>query len=331
MATIRKRGDSWYLDIPASGGRKRKVKTLGKITDAQANLKLKQTEYELLRGVSSGDNRTSITFDKLASEYLTWYENEYTASYETTDRIVMKSLEPYFIKSSLDTITFKDVELYKRQTLATGNVASTVNRKLSVLSGMITYAKKSGYLTPEFKITDVPVLNSRPPKYYEKDQIESIYAHSIDRAHWWKFMVNTGMRMGEFYNLRCEDIKKDGIYIISTATGRTKSGKWRLIPMSNGIKKALKEFDLTEEYLIPRVKKRSVGQAFKRACKRAGIPPGKQGIHCLRHTFASYLVMDRVSLHTVQKLLGHAKMETTEKYAHLSPNYLKDTMASVDF
>jgi len=329
MASTYKRGRSWYLDWFDTDGRHKK--SLGRISKDIADLKLKQLEYQLARGNGSEEKKTSIKFNELASEYLTWYENEYVSSYETADRIVMKSLSPYFFKQALDKITFKDVEAYKRTTLASGNVASTVNRKLSVLSGMITYAKKSGYLTPEFKITDIPELNSRPPKYYEKDQIESIYAHSIDRAHWWKFMVNTGIRMGEFYNLRCEDIKKDGIYIISTATGRTKSGKWRLIPMSNGIKKALKEFDLTQEYLIPRIKKQSVGQAFKRACKRAGIPPGKQGIHCLRHTFASYLVMDRVSLHTVQKLLGHAKMETTEKYAHLSPNYLKDTMAGVDF
>jgi site-specific recombinase XerD len=41
--------------------------------------------------------------------------------------------------------------------------------------------------------------------------------------------------------------------------------------------------------------------------------------------------MNKVPLHTVQKLLGHANIKTTEQYAHLSPDYLKDSLEGVDF
>ena len=55
------------------------------------------------------------------------------------------------------------------------------------------------------------------------------------------------------------------------------------------------------------------------------------GIHDLRHTFASWLVMDGVPLYDVSKLLRHSNIRMTEKYAHLAPDHLQKAIAGRGF
>jgi site-specific recombinase XerD len=65
-----------------------------------------------------------------------------------------------------------------------------------------------------------------------------------------------------------------------------------------------------------------------RACKRAGLR--RIGWHVLRHTFASHLVMRGVPFKAVQELLGHATIEMTMRYAHLSPSARRDAVQALD-
>ena len=65
-----------------------------------------------------------------------------------------------------------------------------------------------------------------------------------------------------------------------------------------------------------------------RASKRADLR--RVGWHVLRHTFASHLVMRGVALKAVQELLGHASIEMTMRYAHLSPDVRRDAVQVLD-
>jgi len=68
-------------------------------------------------------------------------------------------------------------------------------------------------------------------------------------------------------------------------------------------------------------------QQWKRIRKAAGLPDVR--LHDLRHTFASHAVMNKVTLPTLSKLLGHALLETSERYAHLSDDSVKDAIGRV--
>jgi site-specific recombinase XerD len=65
-----------------------------------------------------------------------------------------------------------------------------------------------------------------------------------------------------------------------------------------------------------------------RACKRAGLR--EIGWHCLRHTFASHLVMRGAAMKVVQELLGHATIEMTNRYSHLSPEVPRHAVKLLD-
>ena len=69
-------------------------------------------------------------------------------------------------------------------------------------------------------------------------------------------------------------------------------------------------------------------KAIDAAAKAAGLR--SIGWHTLRHTFASHLVMRGVPLAAVQKLLGHAGIKTTMRYAHLSPSITLDAVRVLD-
>ena len=133
--------------------------------------------------------------------------------------------------------------------------------------------------------------------------------------------LNTGARQGELLELRYEDIDKErGLLYF----GRTKNRKLKTVPMNHIVKGAI-EWLLKHRYgdylfMWPwgdRVGRTTAYDAFKKACGEAGIE--KFRFHDLRHTAASYLVMNDVDITTVKELLGHREIEMTLRYSHLAP------------
>lgn len=326
MATIYQRGEYWYLNYSDSKGRHRQP--LGKIGRKRAELQLKKKEIELSYGPTE-QSKLEINFVDYVNMYLEVFAIKYPSSYETSQHTLLFDFEPLFKNYMLHEITINDVNGFIGLKISDFK-AATINRKLSILRAMLNQAKADGFNVPGFKIKEIPDKESRPPKYFTVEELELIYKEDDLYPHWWKFLANTGLRMGEMRQLRIEDIHKDSIHVVSSAAQRTKSGKWRYIPINKSARESLDRFDMSGEYLLPRQHNDSPITRFRRICERAGIKKEKWGVHCLRHTFASHLVMSNVPLRTVQILLGHASIQTTERYAHLSPDYLKDSLGNLN-
>jgi integrase len=131
-------------------------------------------------------------------------------------------------------------------------------------------------------------------------------------------MANTGIRRGEALILRRNWIRGGVVQILSTGEERTKSGKWREVPLSPGAIEGLQGLDAAlgdRDYLLPRVAPPSLSRAAAKCIMRADL---EGSIHTLRHTFISHLAMDPArSIRDIQLWAGHSSIATTEKYMYL--------------
>jgi integrase len=334
MASLIKRGNSWYLDWYENGLRKKK--SLGVMTEREAKLNLEYKKAELSPLYSKLNKEAElkqIDYFSYSKKYLNWFEKKYPTTYSLDLSVSINNLEPHFNKTLLHKIDNDMVEDLIDSLTDYGNATSTINRKLGILKAILNKAKKDKYKTPDLLIDNLQVYESKPHAFFNQEELNLLYENSPSHWHWFMLMANTGLRLSELFNLKVDDVDRvnDHLYIISTNKRRTKSKKWRLIPINANARKALNHFDLSSKYVFPQtINKKYPTTALTRACKKVGIKKGKWGVHTLRHTFGSHMAMSNKSMRTIQIIMGHASIKTTEIYAHLSPDYLKGSTDDVN-
>lgn len=142
--------------------------------------------------------------------------------------------------------------------------------------------------------------------------------------------LHCGLRAGEILGLTWGQVDlSQGFFTLKN----TKSGKNRSVKMTDMILDIFAEKDpgKPDELVFPgREGKKSVAisSTFKKVADRlfnSGVSDAREKVtfHTCRHTCASWLVMEGVSLYLVQKVLGHSTIQVTERYSHLAPDQLQ--------
>ncbi|MDP2669098.1 MAG: tyrosine-type recombinase/integrase [bacterium] len=138
-----------------------------------------------------------------------------------------------------------------------------------------------------------------------------------------EMFFSTGLRISELCALGADDINlKRGEFSV-----RGKGGKIRVVFLSDSAKKAVAAYqdrrqDADSEYLFP-VAPRSIQRMIKKYAVKAGITK-KVTPHVLRHAFATDLLQNGADLRSVQAMLGHANISTTQIYTHFTDRQLGD-------
>jgi integrase len=223
------------------------------------------------------------------------------------------------------------------------------NLVVGVLKQIMSEAFKQGkiqqYPFPDYaKIKE----SKRADTYMSREEIEKFLTATKDDPNYWLFVVamNTGMRRGELAGLLWDRVDFETGFIQITRTrdrnglaDRTKTrNSQRRIPMSDVVRYGLMELkkrDWHPEYVFCSAYGRPADEQhlywyFHRSQKKAGLT-NRYRFHDLRHTFASHFVMNGGSLYDLQKLLGHARFEETQRYAHLAPEHLAKAINIVSF
>jgi len=217
-----------------------------------------------------------------------------------------------------------------------------VNNALAVLSKMLRYAEEIELLE---KAPRVRLLRAPKPgfDFLDFDEADQLLDGASYNPEWYAmifFALRTGVRYGELCELRWSDVNlKAGRLMVCRSYYRgevttPKGGREREMPLSPQTVEFLKRHRHLKGELVfckddgGRHIHRRAEVAIKRCCRKAGLR--EISWHVLRHTFASHLVMRGVPIKTVQELLGHATIEMTMRYAHLSPEVKHDAVAKLD-
>ena len=218
----------------------------------------------------------------------------------------------------LDMLAPPEVEAWKHSRLAAGAKAETVAKELRTLKAIIHHAIARDAISrdPLRTVRAPRNLDSKPHRFYEKGELIALYAAAYDKQAVWKLLANTGLRRAEAQALRWKDVGKESIHVLSTEVERTKSMKWRDVPLSAGALEALDRLKGQGPLVLPQITPPSLSRSFVKDASRAGLDGS---LHTLRHTYISHLVRLGVPLRTVQIYAGHSHYATTEKYVYLSP------------
>ena len=145
---------------------------------------------------------------------------------------------------------------------------------------------------------------------------------------------SAGLRVSEAVSLQVHNIDSDRMLIHVTGKG----SKDRYVPLSPLVLELLRahwKLTRSQRWLFPgqrpdqHLSSRTVQRACRRAAEAAGI--GKRVTpHTLRHSFATHLLERNINIRTIQKLLGHKKIETTSLYTHVTSDVLRQTASPLD-
>lgn len=187
------------------------------------------------------------------------------------------------------------------------------NRRCHVLRRVANLAYRWGWLDKPLYVPMEPERNARHV-YLTVRQIKAVIA-ACENEHAQAFLTIaafTGMRRGEIMALAKSDLGRDYITVRHSKTGRP-----RQVPIVPAIRQALKHVPF--EY-----HKDTFSDMASAAGKTAGYPGFR--LHDLRHSTASLLLNDGVSLEIVGQILGHESLQTTRRYAHLAPAVAREAL-----
>lgn len=338
MARLRIIGKSYVLDWRDVEGTRHRdpLGRVGIFPKDETRRILRNKQLALQPGHKLIQRRAPL-FDDFAKEYVKWHALEFPTSHYRIEQILEQYLIPAFSGDRLDEITPKRAEEYKRArgTAETPPRSQTLTKEIRTLKAILNKAVewKDLEANPIARVVGPKNLDSKPPRFFTAAELARIYAAcraTVNagegpqpnplHAHWWRLYANTGLRRAEGLMLRWDWIGREAMKILSTDKERTKSGKWREIPLTAGAQEALEGLPRDGAHVLPRISLPSLSRAATRDIARADVEGGS--LHTFRHTYCSHLVMAGVPLRTVQQLAGHSTIAVTERYAHLTPDHL---------
>ncbi|MGK7378417.1 tyrosine recombinase XerC [Planococcus sp. 1R117A] len=229
-------------------------------------------------------------------------------------------------------------ELYDAQLSRT-----TISRKISAIRSFFKYGNREyGLSEAAFRSLYHPKKEERLPQFFYEEEMEVLFASvqgednlSIRNTALLELLYATGMRVSECVSIRMQDLDRQIQIVKVMGKGR----KERYIPYGQFAHDALEHYidevrprlmkkqehmglfvNSRGEPLTDRGIRHILSECMKKASVNSSIYP-----HMIRHTFATHLLNNGADMRTVQELLGHSHLSSTQVYTHVTKEHLRKT------
>lgn len=344
----------WYLRWVDVDG-KRKQRASGQPSHVEARRMLVEIEARVARGKMGVPERepafVGMTIAELTERFLSEYDTPKIRDHNRWQHKARIHLRPILHQiGGIPAAQFASGQAEKlRNALVRSGAANTAAVRLSQICCVFAWATKQRLLSQnpfvglrkprkearlEFlTVTEARRLLDAADEQAKQDIRGAVFSVAVRLA------LLAGLRAGEVFGLRWRDCDLDrGVLTVAKSyRGVTKTGKSRTVPMTDELVAVLRLWrtrcpPTKEGVLCPlHPKKRNFDAApWHQACRApsptalyraAGLRVPLAPWHCLRHSFASLFIQAGGSLPTLQKLLGHADIQMTMVYAHISDSF----------
>jgi integrase/recombinase XerC len=245
---------------------------------------------------------------------------------------------------TLADVQYSDARLYLTKLFEKKLARKTIARRISSLRSFYKFLFREELITDNpFLLLSIPKLEKRLPEFFYEEELEVLF-NSCETATpigqrdkaLLELLYATGIRVSECCQLRLQDID----FSISTILVHGKGSKERYVTFGKKANEALKQYigdgrgklvghspshhQVFVNYRGGALTERGVRVVLDSIFKRSALH-GKMHPHMLRHSFATHLLNKGADMRSVQELLGHAQLSSTQVYTHVSKEYLKRT------
>ena len=248
-------------------------------------------------------------------------------------------------KKKINEITSIDIEKFTSKFTTQGLEKSTISRKMSALSHFFIFLLEENIIksNPIHEL-DLPKQIKKLPKILSVDQVEKLIKSSREDQSINGIRLNTmieilyatGIRVSELVEMKLSATYAEKNFLLIQGKGN----KERLVPISKNTEDRIKDYlkirnefinnDTESKWLFPskqsskgHITRQRFNQLLQTLCERVNLNNIRISPHKLRHAFATHLLANGVDLRSLQQMLGHADISTTQIYTHVLKDRLK--------
>nr|DAW09376.1 MAG TPA: SITE SPECIFIC RECOMBINASE XERD [Caudoviricetes sp.] len=263
------------------------------------------------------------SIDKQIDEYLNYCENVRRMSEQTLHgkRWICREFLKTIKIDSLSELSNKHINEWIAEQTARGCSGRTINSRLVNLVAMLRYFQDMGISFPKLKLRLIIKCKEQPPRrvYYTREQIKQVLRYA-DHLEWLliKLCFDCGLRISELRNLRLMNLNGRMVTFIG------KGSKARESYMSEEARSRLDDWiqrNRISDFIWVRTPGKNEPMSVEDIRYLMRKPFYQAGFknfypHALRHSFATDIQKHGASLMETKEMLGHARIETTERYVH---------------